>query len=137
MVADGHVQLIRARADRRPQARCRTPRRDPGSKARTDMVRGTRRRTRRDAVRLARGASKLPLDRVAFLSHDELREDPRAGTAWAAHVLDPEASARPWRRSPFPSTTARAERLDGAAPSTATGREPGGVPARSRSRQES
>ena len=32
------------------------------------MVRGTRRRTRRDAVRLARGASKLPLDRVAFLS---------------------------------------------------------------------
>ncbi len=76
------------------------------------MVRGTRRRTRRDAVRLARGASKLPLDRVAFLSHDELREDPRAGTAWAAHVLDPEAFGQAVAALTFPEYN-RASRAAG------------------------
>jgi hypothetical protein len=46
---------------------------------------------RRDAVRLARSVSKLPLDRVAFLSYDELRADPAAGASWAAHIIDPDA----------------------------------------------
>lgn len=71
-------------------------------KARQDMVRGTRRKTRRDALRLARGVSKLPLDRVAFLSYDELREDPRAGAAWAAHVLDADALGQAVAALTFP-----------------------------------
>ena len=59
--------------------------------ARQRVVRDERRRMRRTAVRLARSASKLPLDRVAFLSYDELRADPFAGASWAAHILDPSA----------------------------------------------
>ena len=62
---------------------------NPG--ARREMIRTDRRRTRRAVLRLARGASKLPLDRVAFLSYDELRDDPRAAAAWAGHLLDPAA----------------------------------------------
>lgn len=59
--------------------------------ARQRMIRDFRRRVRRTAVRLARDASKLPLDRVAFLSYDELRADPYDGASWAAHVIDPKA----------------------------------------------
>jgi Sulfotransferase family len=59
--------------------------------ARQRAVRDARRRTRREAVRLARSVSKLPLDRVAFLSYDELRADPSAGASWASHFLDPSA----------------------------------------------
>lgn len=61
--------------------------------ARQRMIADFRRRVRRTAVRLARDASKLPLDRVAFLSYDELRADPYAGASWAAHVIDPTALA--------------------------------------------
>jgi hypothetical protein len=62
---------------------------DPGQRQRA--VRDARRKMRRDAVRLARSVSKLPLDRVAFLSYDELRADPAAGASWAAHIIDPDA----------------------------------------------
>jgi hypothetical protein len=71
-------------------------------KAREELVRRTKRRIRLGAVRLARDAASLPLDRVAFLSYDELRDDPRAGAAWAAHVLDPEALARAVAGLTFP-----------------------------------
>jgi sulfotransferase family protein len=62
---------------------------DPAQRRRT--VRDSRRKMRRDALRLARGAARLPLDRVAFLSYDELRADPPAGASWAAHLIDPGA----------------------------------------------
>src|SRR4029450_13374061 len=55
------------------------------------MVSDTRRRMRMTAVRLARGVMRLPLARVAFVSYDELRADPLAGAAWAAHIVDPDA----------------------------------------------
>ncbi len=71
-------------------------------RARQDLVRNTRRKLRRDAFRLARGVSKLPLERVAFLSYDELRDDPRAGAQWAAHVLDPESFAQAVAALTFP-----------------------------------
>ena len=41
-------------------------------------------------------ASSLPLDRVAFLSFDELQTGD-AGAQWAAHVLDPERFNRALR----------------------------------------
>jgi hypothetical protein len=66
------------------------------------MVRETQRKTRRDALRLAASASKLPPDRVAFLSYDELRDDPRTGAAWAAHLLDPEAFGKSIAVRAFP-----------------------------------
>ena len=61
--------------------------------ARKRLVGDFRQRVRRTAIRLGRSASKLPLDRVAFLSYDELRADPIAGASWAAHLLDPGALA--------------------------------------------
>jgi len=70
--------------------------------ARRQMVDDTRRKLRRDAVRLARSVSGLPLDRVALLSYDELRENPRAGAAWAAHLVDPDALARAVSTLSFP-----------------------------------
>jgi hypothetical protein len=51
-------------------------------------------RTRARVVRLAHSAVRLPLDRIAFLSYEELRQDPAAATAWAAHLLDSEALSR-------------------------------------------
>jgi Sulfotransferase family len=66
------------------------------------MVRDERRRMRTIAVRLARGVSKLPLDRVAFLSYDELRADPAAGASWAAHILDPSALGEAIAAHTFP-----------------------------------
>jgi hypothetical protein len=71
-------------------------------KARQRAVDDARRRMRKDAVRLARSVSKLPLDRVAFLSYDELRADPSAGARWAAHVLDPTALAEAIAAHTFP-----------------------------------
>jgi hypothetical protein len=71
-------------------------------KARQRMIRDFRRRVRKTAVRLARDASKLPLDRVAFLSYDELRADPRAGASWAAHVIDPSALGKAIAAHTFP-----------------------------------
>ena len=68
--------------------------------------RATRRMTRRDALRLARSVSKLPLDRVAFLSYDELRADPRGGAAWAAHIIDPDALGEAIAAHTFPEYNA-------------------------------
>ena len=68
---------------------------------RAALIRDSRRRVRREALRLALTAGRLPPDRVAFVSYDELRRDPRAGAAWAAHVLDPEAFARAFAASTF------------------------------------
>lgn len=42
---------------------------------------------------LTRRSGRLPLDRVAFLSYDELRADPYRAAAWAGHILDPRALA--------------------------------------------
>lgn len=70
--------------------------------ARERMVRDARRRMRRTAPRLARSVRKLPLDRVAFLSYDELRADPCAGAAWAAHILDPSKLGEAIAADTFP-----------------------------------
>jgi sulfotransferase family protein len=59
--------------------------------ARQRMVGDFRHRVRRTAIGLGRNAMKLPPERVAFLSYDELRADPIAGASWAAHLLDPKA----------------------------------------------
>ena len=53
------------------------------------------------AFRLARSAAGLPPERVAFLDHDELRADPRAGAAWAAHLVDAEALAKAYATHVF------------------------------------
>ncbi|MGE5828642.1 MAG: sulfotransferase [Micromonosporaceae bacterium] len=66
------------------------------------MVRDTRRRMRMTAVRLARSVARLPLDRVAFVSYDELRADPFAGAAWAAHIVDPGALGEAIATHTFP-----------------------------------
>jgi hypothetical protein len=71
-------------------------------RARQRVVSDARRKMRRDAMRLARSVSKLPPDRVAFLSYDELRADPAAGAAWAAHILDPRALAEAIAAHTFP-----------------------------------
>ena len=55
----------------------------------------------RKVNRLADGVGRLPLDRVALLSYDELRADPEAGAAWAAHLLDPHALANAFRQHLF------------------------------------
>lgn len=73
---------------------------DPVERQRT--VRDARRKMRADAVRLARSVSKLPLDRVAFLSYDELRADPSAGASWAAHIVDPGAVGEAIAAHTFP-----------------------------------
>lgn len=73
---------------------------DDGKRA--ALVRHSRRRVRRDALLLAWRARRLPLDRVAYLSYDELRRDPVAGSAWAAHVLDPAALAAALTEHTFP-----------------------------------
>jgi Sulfotransferase family len=46
-------------------------------------------RTRVRVIRLAHSASRLPRDRVAFLSYDELRQEPAAAARWAAHLVAP------------------------------------------------
>ncbi|QEC48339.1 sulfotransferase [Baekduia soli] len=63
------------------------------------------------AFRLAASVRRLPPDRVALLSYDELRSDPAAGAAWAAHLIDPQALAQAFARHAF------AEH-DGAAPAS-------------------
>jgi len=73
---------------------------DPAARQR--MIRNARRRTRKRAVRLARSGPRLPLDRVAFLSYDELRSDPSAGASWAAHILDPGALGEAIAAHTFP-----------------------------------
>jgi len=54
------------------------------------------------AVRLARSASRLPPDRVAFVCYEELRDDPRTAAGWAAHLLDPAAFASAYTELAFP-----------------------------------
>jgi len=66
------------------------------------LVRQSRRRIRRSALLLAFTARRLPLDRVAFLSYDELRRDVHAGSAWASHVLDTDAFATAVAAHTFP-----------------------------------
>jgi hypothetical protein len=73
---------------------------DPAARQR--MIRNARRRTRKRAVRLARSGPRLPLDRVAFLSYDELRADPLAGASWAGHILDPGALGEAIAAHTFP-----------------------------------
>lgn len=70
--------------------------------ARQRMVRDFRRRVTRTTLRLARQARKLPPDRVAFLSYDELRADPHAGASWAAHIIDPAALGEAIAAHAFP-----------------------------------
>jgi Sulfotransferase family len=63
---------------------------------------------RRRAWRLAESVRELPLDQVAFLSYDELRADPKAGAAWAAHLLDPQALAEAFTKHAFAEQSAPA-----------------------------
>ncbi|MCW2888397.1 MAG: sulfotransferase [Streptosporangiaceae bacterium] len=49
---------------------------------------GTRWGLRARLTGYLRTFSRLPADRVAFLSYDELVEDPDDGARWAAHLLD-------------------------------------------------
>jgi SAM-dependent methyltransferase len=63
---------------------------------------------RRRAYRLASSVRKLPADRVAFLSYDELRANPKAGAAWAAHLLDPQALAEAFTKHAFAERGAQA-----------------------------
>jgi hypothetical protein len=46
--------------------------------------------------------SRLPLDRIALLSYDELRADPKSGAAWAAHLIDPDAFGQAVATLSFP-----------------------------------
>lgn len=62
---------------------------------------GLRLAVRRQAFALARSVERLPADRVALLSFDEFQADPRAGAAWAAHLLDPDALAEAFARHAF------------------------------------
>lgn len=76
-------------------------------------------RLRVAAVRLARGVSRLPLDRVAFVSYDELRDNPVGAAAWAGHLLDPEAFGKAFAAEAFkdcaadPRTSWLSRRIDG------------------------
>jgi sulfotransferase family protein len=70
--------------------------------ARQEMIRETQQKIRCDALRLADSVSGLPLDRIALLSYDELRDDPKAGAAWAAHLIDPDAFGRAVAALTFP-----------------------------------
>lgn len=74
--------------------------RDP--EARQEQVAASRDKMRRDLAQLLGSIATLPLDRVAFLSYDELRRDPKAGAAWAAHVLDPDEFANAIAAHTFP-----------------------------------
>jgi hypothetical protein len=66
---------------------------------------------RRKALELAESVAELPPDRVAFLSYDELRDDPRAGAVWASHIVEPEALAKAVATMTFPEYN-RAEPVD-------------------------
>jgi hypothetical protein len=58
--------------------------------------------TEQRAVGLTESVATLPLDRVAFVSYEELRADPEAGSRWAAHVLDAQAFAGAIEQLSFP-----------------------------------
>ena len=86
--------------DRRSAAETLAAMLDP--QARRRHVEGARLKMRADAVQLARSVGKLPLERVAFLSYDELCVDPSAGAAWAAHILDPAQLSEAFAAHTFP-----------------------------------
>jgi hypothetical protein len=65
------------------------------------LLRALRLVVRLRAYRLAGSVAQLPSERIAFLSYDELRADPKAGAAWAAHLLDPLALAEAFTRHAF------------------------------------
>lgn len=60
------------------------------------------------AAQLMRRSAQLPLDRVAFLSYDEMRADPYQAAAWAAHILSPQALAESFLRHAFPEQSSSA-----------------------------
>lgn len=56
---------------------------------------------RAHVYRLAGSVGRLPPERIALLSYDELRADPGSGAAWAGHLVDPQALARAFARLAF------------------------------------
>lgn len=66
------------------------------------MVASSVEKMREQALEIARDAEKLPLERTAFLSYDELRSNPAEGAAWAAHLLDAGAFAAAVTELTFP-----------------------------------
>jgi hypothetical protein len=58
-------------------------------------------RFRLGVLRLAAAVARLPPERVAFVSYEELRADPAAGAAWAAHLLDPTGLADAFTATAF------------------------------------
>jgi Sulfotransferase family len=58
--------------------------------------------------RLSRSAASLPMDRVAFLSYDEMCEDPYRAATWAAHLIEPQTLAEAFIRHAFPERSAAA-----------------------------
>ena len=70
--------------------------------ARRKEVAKTNETTRQRAVALTESVATLPLDRVAFVSYEELRADPKAGARWVAHVLDQQAFAGAIEQLSFP-----------------------------------
>lgn len=70
--------------------------------ARKKEVAKTNETTRQRAIALTESVTTLPLDRVAFVSYEELRADPKAGARWAAHVLDAHAFAGAIEQLSFP-----------------------------------
>jgi hypothetical protein len=53
-------------------------------------------------LRLAQTADRLPLHRVAFLTYEELRANPREAARWAAHLIDPDELAGAFEAEVFP-----------------------------------
>ena len=51
--------------------------------------------------RLAGSVGRLPPERIALLSYDELRAHPASGAAWAGHLVEPQALARAFARLAF------------------------------------
>lgn len=56
--------------------------------------------------RLSHSAANLPMDRVAFLSYDEMCEDPQGAATWGAHLIDPQTLAEAFIRHAFPERLA-------------------------------
>jgi hypothetical protein len=56
--------------------------------------------------RLSRSAATLPMDRVAFVSYDELCGDPHRAASWVAHLIDPKILAEAFSRHAFPERSA-------------------------------
>jgi hypothetical protein len=71
-------------------------------KTRQEQIDASRAKTRDGVLRLIRNADTLPLDRVAFLSYDELRRDPYSAARWAGHVVDADAFAKAVSAFTFP-----------------------------------